>query len=176
MNYYCPFWLRSVRLWRLQTAYLSNYLLNEKLNELCPSWVQLSPDQFALWSPAKVISHCLASSGKKTLKGQELAFPLHFCSSLGCSVVSIKWTEYTRPLQKCSAVSFPSVSPSFAKDLESGSEYQRAFLATSAGSFFRWYTKFCRSAWNQNACKEKKIKIDFKGQLWHGQLIIKTVF
>lgn len=55
MNYCCPLWVRTVQPWRLQTAYLLNYLLNKKLNELCCPWVQLRPDQIVLWSSAKVI-------------------------------------------------------------------------------------------------------------------------
>lgn len=38
----------------------------------------------------------------------------------------------------------------------------RHWRAFFQAQWFWWYTEFCRSAWNHNACKEKKLKLTSK--------------
>lgn len=178
MNYYCPLWLRTVWLWRLQAAYLLNYLLNEKLNELCRSWVQLSPDQITLWFPAKVLDQSLFSilveeNLKRTSARFSAALSL-FTSLLLRGLCKVNGIPQTSP--KMFICFLPLHKPIISNALESHSKYQRAFWATSPGSFLGGTQSSVGQLEIIMLARKKKIKIDFKGQLWHGQLIIKTVF
>lgn len=62
------------------------------------------------------------------------------------------------------------------KWLERNSKHWRVFLVTTAGSLLGGTQSPVGQLEIIILARKKKIKIDFKGQLWHGQLIIKTVF
>lgn len=158
--------MRVIQLCWLQPAYFLNDLSSMKV--VC--FVNLLIlGQIALWSLQKFPVLVLHHHGRKFNKKMSTYFNSQhlflFISFLFCGLVP--------NISRKFLLSFPQARKWFAKHLKIS---LGSFLHCHCWHSFRWYTKFCRSAWNHNACKEKKIKIDFKGQLWHGQLIIKTVF